>query len=256
LAVAHICLTFASGCCSGGEAGARSREEEEESWGREDLPVRGTAAMPKKVLGVNSKAEEARARKAATEAERKAREASEKEEAYWREAEEGGKTRAAKKKEEDAARRAEASAKKAEAKKLAEIEAKEMDGQGAKKKAAAAAGRVSIPAPKVTAAELALRREQEESRRQAEAEAARRRQLRVADPDDYARLLDAYANTNREDQLVDAHSLDTAIAQISLASSSELPVDRHPERRLKAAFKVCTPAPTPASPSFIDRSPS
>ena len=191
--------------------------------------------MPKKVLGVNSKAEEARARKAASEAEKKEREASEKVDLYWKEAE-GGKSRAAKKKEEDAARRADAIAKKAEAKKLAELEEKELDSYG--KRVDKKLGRVSIPAPKVTAAELALRKEQEESKILADAEAAKKRDRRMADTEEYEKLIDV-VNTNREDSLVDARSVDTAIAQISLASTSELPQDRHPERRLKAAFKVC-----------------
>ncbi|CAL5362793.1 unnamed protein product [Camellia sinensis] len=79
--------------------------------------------MPKK-MGVNSKAEEARARKTATEAKRKDLDARDKEDQYWREAE-GSKSCAAKKREEEAEKRAEAAARKAEARRIAEQEKKE-----------------------------------------------------------------------------------------------------------------------------------
>lgn len=78
--------------------------------------------MPKK-MGVNSKAEEARARKNNAETEKKDREARQKEDQYWKEAE-GAKSRAAKKKEEESAKRAEAAAKKAEIRRLQEQEEK------------------------------------------------------------------------------------------------------------------------------------
>uniref|UniRef100_A0A803LG78 Coiled-coil domain-containing protein n=1 Tax=Chenopodium quinoa TaxID=63459 RepID=A0A803LG78_CHEQI len=81
--------------------------------------------MPKK-MGVNSKAEDAKARKAAAEAEKKAQEAKQKEDQYWREAE-GSKSRSAKKREEEEQKRAEAAAKKAEARRLAEQEEQEIE---------------------------------------------------------------------------------------------------------------------------------
>ncbi|KAI5066736.1 hypothetical protein GOP47_0017264 [Adiantum capillus-veneris] len=187
--------------------------------------------MPKK-MGVNSKAEEARGRKAAAEAEKKEKEAKEKEDSFWKDAE-GAKSRAAKKKEEEASRRAEALLKKAEAKKLVEQEEKELEKYG--KHVDKKQGRVSIPTPKVTAAELALRKEEEQTKLQADAETAKRRDRRMADAEEYERLI-TVENTNRDDTAVDARSVDTALAQITLAS--DLPPDRHPERRLRAAFKV------------------
>ncbi|PPD72868.1 hypothetical protein GOBAR_DD30227 [Gossypium barbadense] len=106
--------------------------------------------MPKK-MRVNSKAEAARARKSATESDRKERESREKEENYWREAE-GPKSKAAKKREEDAEKRAEAAARRAEARRQAEMEEKEID--KAMKKPDKKANRVAIPVPKVTEAQL------------------------------------------------------------------------------------------------------
>lgn len=187
--------------------------------------------MPKK-MGVNSKAEEARARKASAESEKKAVDAKKKEEQFWSEAE-GPKGKSAKKKEEDAERRAEAAVKRAEARKLAEQEEQELAkyGKAVDKKA----GRVGLPVPKMTAAQLALQQEAERERLAAQAQASKKRESRTADTEEYERLV-AVQNTNREDNIVDARDLDSALAQI--ATPSDLPADRHPERRLKAQFKV------------------
>jgi hypothetical protein len=101
--------------------------------------------MPKK-MGVNTKAEASRARRSATEAERKDKEARDKEEAYWRDAE-GPKSRAAKKREEEAEKRAEAAARRAEIRKLAEQEQQQLEKLG--RKPNPKESRVSVPFPKV-----------------------------------------------------------------------------------------------------------
>lgn len=188
--------------------------------------------MPKK-LGVNSKAEAARARKSATEAERKEQEARQKEDQYWREAE-AEKSRAAKKREDDAEKRAEAAARKAEARRLAELEEKELEKSA--KKPDKKASRVSIPVPKVTEAELRRRREEEEAQILQRSEAAKKRQSRTAAEEEYERMV-LVSNTNRDNSVIEAHSVEDALAQMTVADT--LPVDRHPERRLKASFKVC-----------------
>ncbi|KAF8013412.1 hypothetical protein BT93_I1306 [Corymbia citriodora subsp. variegata] len=194
--------------------------------------------MPKK-MGVNSKAEEARARKSATETERKAREAREKEEQYWREAE-GSKSRASKKREEEAEKRAEALARKAEARRLAEQEEKELE--KAMKKPDKKANRVSIPVPKATEAELRRRREEEQAELARKAEEGKRRQSRTAAEEEYERMV-LVSNTNRDDSIIEASTVEEAIAQMAVADS--LPVDRHPERRLKASFKAFEEAELP-----------
>jgi hypothetical protein len=183
-------------------------------------------------MGVNSKAEEARARKSATEADRKEREAREKEEQYWREAE-GAKSRAAKKREEEAEKRAEASARRAEARRQAELEEKELE--KAARKPDKKATRVSIPVPKVTEAELRRRREEEQAELQRKAEEGKKRQSRTAAEEEYERMV-LVQNTNRDDSILEARTVEEAITQMTVADS--LPVDRHPERRLKASFKV------------------
>ncbi|CAL1372901.1 unnamed protein product [Linum trigynum] len=194
--------------------------------------------MPKK-MGVNSKAEEARARKNATESEKKQREAREKEEKYWKEAE-GPKSRAAKKREEEEEKRAEAAARKAEAKRLAELEEKELE--KSLKKVDKKATRVSIPVPKVTEAELRRRREQEQAALEKKSEEAKKKQTRTAEEEEYERLV-LVENTNRDDSIIDARTVEDAIAHLTVAES--LPVDRHPERRLKASFKAFEEAELP-----------
>ncbi|KAL8158838.1 hypothetical protein V2J09_000375 [Rumex salicifolius] len=194
--------------------------------------------MPKK-MGVNSKAEEARARKSAAESDRKVREEKDKEEKYWREAE-GSKSKAAKKKEEEAEKRAEAAAKKAEARRLAEQE--EMELEKAMKKPDKKTGRVSIPVPKVTEAELRRRKEEEDAALLKKAEETKKKQRRTAAEEEYERMI-LVSNTNRDDSIIEAHSLDEALAKITV--TDDLPADKHPEKRLKAAFKAYEEAELP-----------
>lgn len=187
--------------------------------------------MPKK-LGVNSKAEAARARKSADQADRKEREAREKEDQYWREAE-GAKSRAAKKREEEAEKRAEAAAKKAEARRLAELEEKELEKN--LKKPDKKANRVSVPVPKVTEAELRRRKEEEQTSIQKKVEEENKKKSRTADEEEYERMV-LVQNTNRDDSVIEASTVEEAIAQMTVVDN--LPVDKHPEKRLKASFKV------------------
>ncbi|XP_051135514.1 uncharacterized protein LOC127254463 [Andrographis paniculata] len=194
--------------------------------------------MPKK-MGVNSKAEASRARKGAAESERKEREAREKEDQYWREAE-GAKSRAAKKREEEAEKRAEAAAKKAEARRLAELEEKELE--KSMKKPDKKANRVAAPMPKVTSVELRRRKEEEDEAMKRRSEEEKKKQSRVADEEEYERMV-TVANVNRDDTIIEARTVEEAIAQMAVADS--LPVDKHPEKRLKAAFKAFEEAELP-----------
>lgn len=196
--------------------------------------------MPKK-MSTNSKAEEARSRKMEAQTQKKVEEERQKQETFWKDAE-GPLSKAEKKKSEDAMRRTEAAAKRAEAKKLAEQEENELAQYG--KRVDKKATRVAMPVPKVTAAELAKRKEEEQQQLQAQAQAAKLRESRTAHEDEYERLV-SVANSNRDDDIVDAHGLDTALAQMSSISAPELPADRHPERRLKASFKAFEEAEMP-----------
>ncbi|CAH8363853.1 unnamed protein product [Eruca vesicaria subsp. sativa] len=187
--------------------------------------------MPKK-MGVNSKAEVARSRKNAAEAEQKDRQTREKEEQYWREAE-GPKSKAAKKREEEAEKKAETAAKKAEAKRLAEQEERELE--KALKKPDKKVNRVAAPVPKVTEAELIKRREEEQAALAKKSEEVKKRQTRMAGEEEYEKMV-LVSNTNRDDSVIDARSVDEALAKMTVGDN--LPVDRHPEKRLKASFKA------------------
>ncbi|KAF8780504.1 hypothetical protein HU200_001631 [Digitaria exilis] len=187
--------------------------------------------MPKK-MGVNNKAEAARARRG--EAERRDREARAQEEAYWQAAE-GPQSRSARRREEDAEKRAEAAARRAENRRLAELEQQQL---AAARRPDRKAARVGGPAvPKVTEAELARRREEERLRLQREADAAKKRQARTADEVEYERVV-LVANTNRDDSIIEARSVEDAIAKMAIAAEPALPPDRHPERRLKVSYKA------------------
>ncbi|PWA53878.1 hypothetical protein CTI12_AA440940 [Artemisia annua] len=177
--------------------------------------------MAPKKMGVNSKAEAARARKSATESERKEQQAREKDDQYWQQAE-GAKSRAAKKREEESEKKAEAAARKAEARRLAELEEQELE--KSLKKADKKANRVSIPVPKVTEAEL-------------------KRMSRVSKEEEYEKMVNV-ENRNRDDSFIEARSVEEAIAQMSIAADA-LPVDKHPEKRLKASFKAFEEAELP-----------
>ncbi|KAG8065746.1 hypothetical protein GUJ93_ZPchr0004g40098 [Zizania palustris] len=201
--------------------------------------------MPKK-MGVNSKAEAARERRSVAEADRRERVDRAKEEEYWREAD-GPKSRAARRREEDAEKRAEAVARKAENRRLAEAEAEAASASASapSKSVVRKASRVGVPAPKVTEAELARRREEERLRLEREAEVAKKRAARTAEEEEYERVV-LVANTNRDDSIIEARSVDEAIVRMSLVDSeAALATDKHPERRLKASFKAFEEAELP-----------
>ena len=66
-------------------------------------------------------------------------------------------------------------------------------------------------------------------------EEAKKRQSRMAAEEEYERMV-LVTNTNRDDSVIEARSVEEAIAHMSVADN--LPADRHPEKRLKASFKV------------------
>ncbi|KAK9806108.1 hypothetical protein WJX72_001671 [[Myrmecia] bisecta] len=179
-----------------------------------------------KKMGENSKAVEAREKKGATKAAQKQKQVVQEEDEYWKQAGEGAKSKAQLKKEEQEKQRAEAAAKKVEAKKLAEEEERQL-AQAAQKKL----GKVALP--KVSAHQLSKIKEmeakQEETEKQKRAAAAKR----MVTEDSYSQLVEV-ENVNREEDLIDARNVTQAIAALSLAEQAE--EDKHPERRLKAAF--------------------
>uniref|UniRef100_J3LJM7 Coiled-coil domain-containing protein n=1 Tax=Oryza brachyantha TaxID=4533 RepID=J3LJM7_ORYBR len=177
--------------------------------------------MPKK-MGVNTKAEAAPGRRGAAEAERRDCDARAKEEAYWQAAQ-GPKSRSVRRREDENRR-------------LAELEQQQL--ASAARRPDRKAARVGGPVvPKVTEAELLRRREEERIRLEREAEAAKKRQARTAEEEEYERVV-LVANTNRDDSIIEARSVEDAIAKMSIAAEPALQPDRHPERRLKVSYKA------------------
>lgn len=126
-------------------------------------------------------------------------------------------------------RAAEAATRRAENKKLAQEEMEECARDLTKKKA----GKYAWVIPKVTAAQLALYQEAENKRLEAQARVSSKRESAISSmrSEEYNRLVDA-RNTNWEDaNAIDAHDLNSALAQFDT-------VRRFSQARLKAHYKV------------------
>eukprot|EP00898_Chlorokybus_atmophyticus_P006735 jgi/Chlat1/7062/Chrsp56S06723 len=187
--------------------------------------------MPPKKVPANSKAEAARERKETAEAEKKALAEKQKEDAVWAAAE-GTKSKAQLKKQEEAAKKAETAAKKAEAKALADQEAKELENYGKR----APTKKAPSPIKKVTAAELALQQERLRKQQVAEAEELAKARARTVHEEEYESIV-LQPNINREEELVEARSVDAALSALSVSGAAEATPDKHPEKRIKAAYK-------------------
>uniref|UniRef100_A0A7N0T6Y4 Coiled-coil domain-containing protein n=1 Tax=Kalanchoe fedtschenkoi TaxID=63787 RepID=A0A7N0T6Y4_KALFE len=74
------------------------------------------------------------------------------------------------------------------------------------------------------------------------AEEAKKKQNRLASEEEYEKMV-LVSNTNRDDSIIEARSVEEALAKITVTDS--LPVDRHPEKRLKASFKAFEEAELP-----------
>lgn len=169
-------------------------------------------------MGINEKAAEARAKKNDAKSSAASAKEKEAEEAYWA-AHQNPKGKKDAKREEEEKKRVEAAARKAELKKLAAEEEAVLAALAAKKK---------TPPKKVTQHTLQL---QSEAERKKQAELAQQRFgeiRREVSEDQYAQQVEV-ENLNRDDVVVDARSLDAALAQMSVGGDTT-PEDRHPEK--------------------------
>ncbi|XP_312989.5 coiled-coil domain-containing protein 124 [Anopheles gambiae] len=171
--------------------------------------------MPKK-MGINPKAAEARERKA--EAKKSANEKAAKaaEDAYWAD-DDKQLAKKKKQKEEEERRKAEAARKKAETKALLEQEMNSIKTTA------------KVPAPKITRSQIEA--DLEKRQRAIEASAAVPSKPKVLEKE-----VPLEENLNRvmADTEV-AQTIDQAIAVLSVGDPS---ADRHPEKRMKAAYKA------------------
>ncbi|KAI3432305.1 hypothetical protein D9Q98_003865 [Chlorella vulgaris] len=175
--------------------------------------------------GINDKAATARSRKEDSKKALQQQQAVAKEEEQWSQ-HANPKAKRDMKREEQERQREEAAKKKAEVKRLAAEEEAEM--------AAAAKKKAPKAAPKVTAAQLAHQRERELQQLQQQAEQQSLEKKRIVSEDAYAAAIEV-ENLNRvEEGVVEAHGVDAALDALTLGGS----VDRHPEKRAKAAYQA------------------
>eukprot|EP01114_Cavostelium_apophysatum_P013398 TRINITY_DN3239_c0_g1_i1.p1 TRINITY_DN3239_c0_g1~~TRINITY_DN3239_c0_g1_i1.p1 ORF type:complete len:217 (-),score=88.19 TRINITY_DN3239_c0_g1_i1:164-814(-) len=175
--------------------------------------------MPKK-FGTNTKADEARARKDMVRKEETARKQKEKEDKAWEETDEKVIAKQ-KKKEEEEAKKKEMLAKKAEKKALEEKEAQEISKAYAK--------------PQDKKLTRAMINEQQEAER-ARAEAERRRKEKKDEEPELEPNINHMLREQRAQNgadAIDARDISEAVAQLDIDKE----LDKHPEKRLKAAFK-------------------
>ncbi|XP_003465139.1 coiled-coil domain-containing protein 124 [Cavia porcellus] len=179
--------------------------------------------MPKKFQGENTKSAAARARKAEAKAAADARKQKELEDAYWRD-EDKHVMRKEQRKEEKEKRRLEQLERKKETQRLLEEEDSKLRG-----------GRAPRAAPsKLTRAQIedSLRREQQH--REAPEPEKAKSHLEVP--------LEENVNRRVQDEgSVEARTIEDAIAVLSVAEEA----DRHPERRMRAAFTAFEEAQLP-----------
>lgn len=228
--------------------------------------ARETEAMGKlKRGGENSKAVDARNKKAAAKKDKNAKVAKDKEDAYWASQGDGEVSKGKKKKQEQEAKRREAAAKKEEARKLLAAEEAAL----AKPKKPQKASVVQ----KVTRAQLAQQKEKDQEQLKQKIEAQNRRDKdRTVTEEEYEALV-TRPNLNHETDLVQAKvrdpnpihlirldpipshpsarsadatasfpnlkNVEQAIEGLQSVGLGAPPViDLHPERRLRAAYKV------------------
>ncbi|XP_007897047.1 coiled-coil domain-containing protein 124 [Callorhinchus milii] len=174
--------------------------------------------MPKKFQGENSKSAAARARKAETKAAADAKRQQELEDAYWKD-DDKHVARKEHRKVEKEKRRVEQLERKKEIQKLLEEEDSTLK------------ARVGKPAPpaKVTRAQIEETIKKENGVKQTLELKAPRQQSHLEVP-----LEENINHILAEEGAVDARSIEDAIAILSTAEN----VDRHPERRMKAAYEA------------------
>ena len=172
------------------------------------------------------KGESKKERAAAAASEKEAAQAAAQEDAAWEAAGDGKRGKGAQKQQDAADKSAAAARRKAEAKALEEAEAAMMAKKPKGKAARPASG-------KVTAAQIAATKAQQAKESEATAAAQAKANRREVSGEEYERLVDT-ENTNRNDDVIEARSVEAALSALS---TDEPAADPHPEKRRKAAYK-------------------
>ncbi|KAM6169092.1 coiled-coil domain-containing protein 124 isoform 1-T3 [Erethizon dorsatum] len=180
--------------------------------------------MPKKFQGENTKSAAARARRAEAKAAADARKQKELEDAYWRD-EDKHVMRKEQRKEEKEKRRLEQLERKKETQRLLEEEDSKLKGGKAPRTAAPS---------KVTRAQIEDSLRREHQHREAPEPEKAKSHLEVPLEENVNRRV-------QEEGSVEARTIEDAIAVLSVAEEA----DRHPERRMRAAFTAFEEAQLP-----------
>lgn len=184
--------------------------------------------MSGKKKSVADKKDEAREREETKKKVAKETKLKEADDAYWKSQGEGEKSKAASKRDEEEKKKLEQAAKRAELKRLQDEEDAKLS---ATKSKLAPAG-----SQKMTKYQLDKQREIEEALQEEALQKRAQVQKREMDEGSYSRIIDT-ENVNRAAQgVVDARSVEHALKALTVGEAA--PDDKHPEKRMKAAWKA------------------
>ncbi|XP_002128730.2 coiled-coil domain-containing protein 124-like [Ciona intestinalis] len=178
--------------------------------------------MPKKFQGTNTKAVEARARKAAQQAEKQDLKKKQEEDLYWQDDNKINQ-RKQNRKEIQEKKKLETLNKKKELADLYEAEQSNL-------------GKSAKPAPtKVSRAEIEVQKQKERAEKLVDEKRVNLEKKKIVVQEDVLEenINQTVANSLTDEDTVEARSVSDAISALSVKEE----LDRHPERRLKASFK-------------------
>ena len=181
-----------------------------------------------KKFGVNTKKEAGRLRKLETKNAKNAKIKQDKEDAYWQDDNNGKKSKEHKKLEKEIKRR-ELLARKQKLKELAQAEENKIKADLLKKNN-------KIKSSKITLAQIKLKQENEKKIRLVEKKAEELKKQKI-----YVQSNELHENTNHNIDDIEADTIEDAILalqQIGISENSNFEIDRHPEKRVKAAWKA------------------
>eukprot|EP01112_Ceratiomyxa_fruticulosa_P011853 TRINITY_DN3257_c0_g2_i1.p1 TRINITY_DN3257_c0_g2~~TRINITY_DN3257_c0_g2_i1.p1 ORF type:complete len:227 (-),score=70.70 TRINITY_DN3257_c0_g2_i1:283-963(-) len=178
--------------------------------------------MPKK-FGTNTKSEEARERKAEVKAATRSKLEREKEDAKWGETDKQILAKESRRQED-------------EEKRLAALERKKQNAELAKKEEEQLSQQYRKPVDtKLSRAEIQRKREEAELQAKAEQKKKEKEEHAVEEiTENVNRILSQHEQDEIDGKAIHARSVDQAIEK--LGSEKVVPADKHPERRLKAAY--------------------
>lgn len=186
-----------------------------------------------KKMGLNTKAVAKKEQRAEHASSKAAAAAKKQEDEHWAGVKASESTKRGAKKEEASSSKEERDARRAEARRLAKEEELAMLDYGKKPTKAKNKG-----GAKVTQKELAERRAKKEAKEAKNREELAQQKLNITTEDDYARMVGQKIDNRSTDVVVSGVDDALAAAGEMMSIGEDAPVDKHPEKRMKAAFKA------------------